>query len=379
MIACSVGEKASGTGHRILLVDPQDGSERFISDTGWEFVDHLVWLDNDNLAFIEFSIEPSLGQVWSVARSTGQVSRITNDLSSYSWLASSGNGLLAVQNNARSRLTLTDFDDKVENLTPREIFRESGSMDYLAILADGSVVFSSNSTGKREIWRVDPAGANPTQLTVNANIAFGLTVSPLGDSIVFGSAEDGKFVLKRMNLDGSGLERITDGPEDANPEFAPDGRSVVYQKGVYNKVVTLWRYSADDKTNVPLAQTFAAKPSISPDGTLIAYYFMDQDDGGVWKIGLASAVNGSVIGKLAFPKPVTERRMRWHPNGRAIGQIIHEGGEIKLMLMPTAGGDIKILGGLGRGSVNWFDWSRDGKQLVLSHTEKQQDIVYLSR
>ena len=106
---------------------------------------------------------------------------------------------------------------------------------------------------------------------------------------------------------------------------------------------------------------------------------MDADTDNLWRVRLVSTDDGTYFGKLSFPKHVTERRMRWHPSGKFIGQIFYEGENIKLLLLPTDGGEPQVVSGLGKGDVNWFDWSRDGRQILVSHTTETQDVVLLSR
>ena len=106
---------------------------------------------------------------------------------------------------------------------------------------------------------------------------------------------------------------------------------------------------------------------------------MDAETDGFWRVGLILSKSGSSLGKLSFPKAVTERRMRWHPNGKFIGQILYAGEDISLLLLPIGGGESQIVSRLGKGDVNWFEFSPDGKQIVVSHTTETQDVVFLSR
>ena len=128
-----------------------------------------------------------------------------------------------------------------------------------------------------------------------------------------------------------------------------------------------------------ITRTHGTHPAVSPDGVRMAHYFMDAETDNLWRIRFVSTDDGKYLGKLSFPKAVTERRMRWHPNGKYIGQIFYEGENIKLLLLFAAGGEPKIVSGLGKGDVNWFDWSRDGRRILLSHTTETQDLVSLSR
>ncbi|MBA2735949.1 MAG: winged helix-turn-helix domain-containing protein [Pyrinomonadaceae bacterium] len=380
-IACAAREKTGTDAMKagILLVNPADGSERFISEKRWDYVEHLTWIDAENLAFVAYTSEPWQGQIWTISKWTGEVRQITKDLNSYSWLASGGGNLLTVQKNAVSHVSIGDFDERKNQFEPREILKESGLVDNVAFASDGAILYSSSASGKREIWRMNRDGSNPTQLTVNANVTFGLTISPIDGAIVFCSTDDGKHSLKLANVDGKNIRPLTEGTDDVYPNFTADGQAVIYQHGLDNKLITLWRVSLSDKNPLQLTKTHSTHPAISHDGTLTAYYFMDAETDGLWRIGLAASENGSFVGKLSFSKAVTERRMRWHPSGKFIGQILYAGEDINLLLLPTAGGESQIVSGLGKGDINWFEWSRDGKQIVISHTTETQDVVFISR
>lgn len=380
-IACAVDEKdeTGATKAGIILVNPLDGSERFVSEKRWDYLEHLTWTDAENLAFIAYTSEPWQGQIWTISTRTGEARQITKDLNSYAWLASAGGNLLTVQKNAVSYISTGDFDEKENKITPREIFDESGSIDYAVWAGDGSILYLSSANGKREIWRVESDGSQPSQLTVNANVTYGFAVSPADGSIVFSACEDGKYSLKLMNADGKNIRPLTAGAEDVYPNFTADGQTVVFQRGTRSKTFTMWRVALADKIPLQITRTHGTHPAISPDAAQTAYYFMDAEADNIWRIRLVSTADGTNLGKLSFPKSVTERIMRWHPGGKYIGQIFYEGENIKLLLLPIGGGEPNIVSGLGKGSVNWFDWSRDGRQIVFSHTTETQDVVFLSK
>jgi DNA-binding winged helix-turn-helix (wHTH) protein/Tol biopolymer transport system component len=379
-IACVVEEKISDDTNKtgILLVDPATGSEKFVSEKRWDRIEHLAWIDAENLAFVAYKFISRQGQIWSISRNTGEVRQITNDLNNYVWLASADGKLLTVQQNSVSHLTVSDFDEKAERIEPREISKESGYIDNLAWSADGAILYSSSASGKREIWRVNSDGSNATQLTVDANVTFGLSISPVDGSLVFCSTDNGKHSLRLADADGRNMRRLTESAEDVFPNFTADGRAVIFQRGLNNKTLTLWRIGINDRKLLQLTATQASHPAVSPDGAQTAYYFMDREIDNLWRIGLISSESGTFIGKLTLPPNATDRRMRWHPGGKFIGQIFYKGENINLLLLPIDGGQSQVISGLGKGDVNWFDWSSDGKQLAVSQTTETQDIILIS-
>ena len=61
-------------------------------------------------------------------------------------------------------------------------------------------------------------------------------------------------------------------------------------------------------------------------------------------------------------------------------RTFYEGENIQLVLLHINGSEQpKVVSGLGKGDVNWFDWSRDGRQIVFLHTTETQDVVFLSK
>lgn len=204
-IACAVDEKndAGGMKAGIILVNPADGSERFISEKRWDYLENLTWTDTENLAFVAYTSQPWQGQIWTISKRTGEARQITKDLNSYSWLASSASeNLLTVQKNAVFYISIGDFDEKNNRIEPREIYNESGYIDSAVWTGDGAILYLSSANGKREIWRIENDGLKPVQLTAGANVAFSFAVSPVDGSIVFCSNESGRYSLKLMNADG---------------------------------------------------------------------------------------------------------------------------------------------------------------------------------
>ncbi|MBK6586741.1 MAG: PD40 domain-containing protein [Acidobacteria bacterium] len=379
VIAAAVEQSTDSVKCGIILADPENKTEKYATDRRWDVIEHLAWIDSDTLAFIGYTIDPWIGQVWTVSRSSGEVRQITNDLSNYSWLASTGGKILTVQRNSSSHISVNDLNFADATASGRAVRAESGEINQVAFAPDGSILFGSSATGKREIWKMDADGSNAKQLTANANITFGLSVSSVDGSMVFCSSENGKHLLKLADADGRNIRLLTDGPEDVNPNFTPDGRSVIFQKGLNNKTVTLWRMAIDGGSRKQLTQTSGVKPTVSPDGSKVAYYFMDQTVDGLWKVGIISTDDGTPLNKLSFPKPVTERQMQWLADGSAIGQIFYEGDRIDLLVMPLDGSGSKLISDVGRGEVQSLAFSRDGKKLAISYTEQRPDVVLISR
>jgi dipeptidyl aminopeptidase/acylaminoacyl peptidase len=127
------------------------------------------------------------------------------------------------------------------------------------------------------------AAAEPHPFTVHDLLAMERITdpqpSPRGDRVVFVvrstdlEANKGRTDLWQVNIDGSGLTRLTGDPAaDTNPRWAPDGRSVYFlsARSGSNQV---WRLAAAggepaQVTDLPLDVSNLA---VSPDGSRLAF------------------------------------------------------------------------------------------------------------
>jgi len=367
-IAAVFEEKNENGGRAgILLVNPADSKEQILVAPRWAFIDHVAWTDPEMLVLTGYEDEWT-NQIYTVSRKTGDVRQITNNLQKYRWLASIGGNLLTTQVSAVSSFYMAEFADQTKTLQPREIFRESGYALYVALGKRGEIFYSSRANGKREIWRVEPSGANPQQITSGADLIYGLALSPTDDSFIFPSNRGGKLSLWAADADGKNLRSLTDGGEPLFPESATDA-SIVFQAGDYK----IGRVSPNEKMPVFLAK--GIKPTLSPDGRETAFFAMDENK---WRIFLIANKTGEITKKLDLPTTVKERRMRWHPSGKFLTLIYNAGENLNLLVLPIDGGNAKIIENLGKGEINSFAWSADGKQILYSLTNETQDAVWLT-
>ena len=95
---------------------------------------------------------------------------------------------------------------------------------------------------------------------------------PLREIIVSYADETGKLQLFRVNEDGSGRRRITDGTNDcAMPAWSPDGKKVVYVQGGGNER-TVWLSDPDGKNPKMLVSSgLNMVPSWLPDSRHIVW------------------------------------------------------------------------------------------------------------
>src|SRR6476659_1812693 len=124
-----------------------------------------------------------------------------------------------------------------------------------------------------------PALAQPHPFTVHDLLAMERISdpepSPQGDKVVFElrttdlEANKGRYDLWLVNLDGSGLTRLTSDPAaDNNPRWAPDGKSL-YFLSTRSGSSQVWRLAVGggDPVQITKLPLDVSNLTVSPDGS----------------------------------------------------------------------------------------------------------------
>jgi len=91
------------------------------------------------------------------------------------------------------------------------------------------IAFSTDRDGNWEIYVMDADGSNQTRVTNTSYNEWRAVWSPDGDKFVISTdLDDGIFI---MNVDGSGLTRMTDQPA-INASWIPDGSGIIFNSNI---------------------------------------------------------------------------------------------------------------------------------------------------
>ncbi len=139
--------------------------------------------------------------------------------------------------------------------------------------------------------------------------------------IIFNSNRDGNENIYSINIDGTGLTRLTGSTgSDLYPEVSPDGEKIAYTAdigGVWQIMVMDW--NGDNKKQITTGNHRCAYPSWSYDGKYI--YFEIYSDGD-WEIYRIKS-DGTEQKRLTFNRDSHD----WHPTGHPSEyMVIYESG-----------------------------------------------------
>jgi DNA-binding winged helix-turn-helix (wHTH) protein/Tol biopolymer transport system component len=377
-IACAIQETdETGSFHKILLVNPETGSEKYLSQKSWNFVENIVWKDAENLAFIEYVLNSPIKHIWQISRKTGEARQLTDDLNGYEWLSSAGGNLFTLQKSNFSSLHVAEFAETANTLQPKQIFGESGIIENVGWSRNGNIFYNSWTSGKNEIWKINADGTAPQQLTTDTNLIYSFTVSPVDNTFVFPILQNGKIWLSTADFNGQNIRKLTDGTPDVLPVFSPDGKNVIFQRG--SSPPTLWSVASNgNQAPKQLTGYQATNASVSPDGKQIAFHFMDY--GGPnphWKLGLIDSQTRRFVNKLEFPVTIFQRKTVWNPKNNLLTMIFSSGENSGILLWSVSDGKFQTINNIGAGKISSLAWSPDGNQLAFAQTFENSDIVSL--
>ncbi len=359
----------------VIAVDIETRVERKLTEERWQQVGQPRWLA-DGLVVTASETSTAPQQLWHISLPDGTATRLTRDLNNYQNLSltTDAKTLAVIQNHVVSNIWTVGRDAA----GAKQIMSEAGWLNELIWLPDGRLAYTSNAGGSSDIWTMNADGSNIRQLTVGANARLGLAVTTDERQLVYAAEKDGKYNLWRVDIDGSNLTRITNGNGEFYPQCTPDGRWIVYQSG--GNYPTLWKIPIGGGEATAITKTKASRPSVSPDGTLVAYHYLESiSEGSRWGIGISSLEDGKRVKRFDFPSTVVERLVKWTRDGKSIAFLNSPGGVPNVWLQPLDGGDPKPLTDFSSDSIITFNWNADGTQLAVIRGVETSDVILINR
>jgi Tol biopolymer transport system component/DNA-binding winged helix-turn-helix (wHTH) protein len=369
MIACAAGNPNGVSDMYVVGVRVGDWAMKTISARRWKWIGQVAWLaDSRSLVMIAQEDSASPRQVWFLDSISGRASRVTNDTNDYNRLSLDAKGgvIAALQ---IKQVTNVWMIPAANGSRARQItIAAGGYRGELSWTPDGKIVYDSAAGAAPAISVMNADGSGSRVLTgelTGRAYLGGANVTPDGRYIVFTSDLSGARHIWRMDVDGGNPVQLTMGNGEDYPYCSPDGRWVYYthlERGGADRP-TIGRVSIDGGEMKQLTKDFTAFPSISPDGKSFACLYAEGPGPMPWKIAVYTIEGGAPI--KIFSQPLQSQTIRWTPDGRGLTYAENPAsGPARLWIQPIEGAEPKLLAEFETDRIFGYDWSRDGNYLA---------------
>ena len=376
-------EDGEQTYMKVIGVGVADRVETTLTKQRWRWIKDVSWLRDGGSLIINGRDEASAPeltmQIWRVPLTGGEPARITNDLNNYfrSSVATDGSTLIALQVQWTSSLWIAPAENPAAatQVTHGTLDRYDGNLG-LSTAPDGRLVFVSHLSGNRDLWSVNADGSGLKQLTDRSHTDTNPAVTSDGRYVVFESNHERANNIWRVDADGRNPVRLTHGRYDAEPVCSPDGKWLFYVANDDGGNPKLRKVSIEGGEPVSLTDDFAQHPTVSPDGKVIAYYFMDKQRRERREIILIPAHGGAPLKTMPAPKNFGSI-LRWTPAGDSL--TYRDNTLSGLWRMPLDGTPPTALMNVRGQRLHAFSYSPDGRRLVSASGPNLSDVVMLKR
>jgi serine/threonine protein kinase len=256
-----------------------------------------------------------------------------------------------------------------------------GGNEGISWTPDGQIVFITSAGKRGDIWIVSPDGSKRKQLTFDAGNNTSPVVSPDGRFIVFTSDRSGTRNVWRINIDGSNAQRLTDSFAEFLPTISPDGQWVIYSSLNSGKI-TLWKVPLAGGAPVEIINREGINPAVSPDGKQIAYLFSESAsrDAPPNRIAVIPFEGGEPVKTFEIPQGLAGAKtiLYWSADGRSLLYTVIDNNVSNIWSQPLDGAKPVQLTNFKEHIITAFGWSRDGRQLACSRGILIRDAVLIS-
>jgi len=369
---------AGGSAARIISVQVRDGNATALSDHTWGFIRDLAWLGGSGLVLSARGKESGFYHVWYVSYPEGMPRQITGGVNRQRGASVSANArqIVTVEESTIAGISRMSL---MPGQQPEPVIAGSNGNSPPRWTPDGRILYEQELNGYRSVWMVDPDGTHQKQLTLVGN-NDSPSICDSGRTIAYMSDRSGRPAIWTMDSDGGHPTILVDAWPDSAPEISPDGRWIAYTAIGSGHWTTLWRVASNGGPAIELNDKLWMWPAIAPDGKWIAGFYAAKPlntQSEPNSLAVISSDGGSLLKVLPIPSSVSLSAIRWTRDGQQLTYIVDGKDGDNIWSQPLHGGAPYQITHLHGAALFDFDWSHDGKQLILRQGIQARDVVLI--
>ena len=234
-----------------------------------------------------------------------------------------------------------------------------------------SLVFVSKHGGDGlfKLYWMNTSGGDPLRLTRSNVEEQTPRFSPNGDWIVYRRDSEGGSGHSVWRVAATGGQESLLAPDAALPDWSPDGREILFVRGLANGEYALMRMSLEDRTErlILTRAELMDMPAWSPDGSRIAFVSREA----LWVV----TAEGDEARRVT-ERDVTVQTLTWAPDSKAIICDATWGGRRNLWMIPLEGDSPPVPITAGSGVDIYPSITPDWKYLLYTN-EQWQRLVWI--
>ena len=241
------------------------------------------------------------------------------------------------------------------------------------------IYYTSDRTGHKEIWMMDPDGKNQRQVTRFSSISTYPTASPDGSKVAFTSWVKGQPAIFIFSVDPVRDLRYYNQAASVNQagSFTPDGKQIVYASSAgTGRCCRIFIANLDGTGFRPISSSSAieVEPKVNPKtGSDIVFSSGRSGPQQVYRMNM----DGSDVERLT-PGTGEASNASWHPDGQRIAFAWTQGyatGAFNIFTMNVASKEyVQLTHGDGKNENP--SWAPDGVHLVFAKTRGKSSQIW---
>jgi TolB protein len=307
---------------------------------------------------------------------TGYAAEQNGQIALYGWLFD-----VVQPNLANAQILGKRYFGSVDEAGARKVAHEFAA-DILAHWGGSSlygthIYFVSDRTGHKEVWSMDPDGANQKRLTSFNSISIMPAVSPDGSKVAFTSFARGNPAIFILSTEtGRRLPFYNQVASlNATPDFTPDGKQILYSSSASGYAqIYVANLDGSNLRRISSSRAIEVEPKVNPKtGSDIVFVSGRSGPQQIFRMnfdgtGVERLTNGE--GEASNPS--------WHPDGQVIAFSWTRGyatGNFNVFLMDVAKREFNQLTH-SEGRNENPSWAPDGRHLVFMSTRGGTQQIY---